>query len=173
MSHIMIDLETMSTKPNAAIVAIGAVEFSKEGLGREFYVTVTLSSNEEYGRHVSASTIMWWLEQSNEARKELTNAKVGLQEALELFSVFVRSVKPTGVWGNGAGFDNVVLREAYSAVFTENSEPWPFYADRCYRTIRNLTDHRAVKFDGEKHNALSDAKHQAKIMLSKEIICHL
>ena len=46
MKHIMLDLETMSTASNAAIVAIGAVEFEPETgkLGREFYCNVSLAS---------------------------------------------------------------------------------------------------------------------------------
>ena len=45
--HVMIDLETMSQQPDAAICAIGAVLFDPcapgEGLGAEFSVNVDLA----------------------------------------------------------------------------------------------------------------------------------
>ena len=46
MLDVMLDLETMGTQPDAAIVAIGAVEFDLEAaqLGRRFYQPVTLDS---------------------------------------------------------------------------------------------------------------------------------
>lgn len=51
MKHLMIDLETMGTKPSAPIVAIGAVFFEPQTgeLGAEFYTAVNLSSDMDLG----------------------------------------------------------------------------------------------------------------------------
>ena len=45
-SHLMLDLETMGTKSNSAIISIGAVEFDilTGKTGREFYRNVSLQS---------------------------------------------------------------------------------------------------------------------------------
>jgi hypothetical protein len=65
----MIDLETMGNKPNAPIVSIGAVFFdpSTGELGG-FYRVVSLKSSVDGGAIPDPETIMWWMQQSEEAR---------------------------------------------------------------------------------------------------------
>jgi exodeoxyribonuclease VIII len=70
------------------------------------------------------------------------------------------------VWGNGATFDNVILRNSYSR--TGINCPWKFTNDRDVRTIVALgkavgcEPRHQIPFDGDAHNALADARHQAK-----------
>ena len=68
----MIDLETLGTDPTAPIVAIGAVFFDpKTGeLGVEFSATIDFESACER-RTPDASTIKWWLKQSDDARAKV------------------------------------------------------------------------------------------------------
>ena len=40
------------------------------------------------------------------------------------------------IWGNGAGFDNTLLRQAYEV--NSREVPWAFRHDRCFRTLRGL-----------------------------------
>jgi exodeoxyribonuclease VIII len=63
------------------------------------------------------------------------------------------------VWGNGATFDNVILANAYDACRIRR--PWKYYADMCFRTVRNQYPHVQVKRQGTHHNALDDALTQA------------
>lgn len=117
MNHLMIDLETMGNKPAAPIVAIGAVFFDpKSGeLGAEFYVAVNLASAMEQGATPDGATILWWLKQSAEARAAIcTDDTRSITFALSELSSFIsrNSDNPRylKVWGNGANFDNVILR---------------------------------------------------------------
>lgn len=73
MNHLMIDLETMGNKPNAPIVSIGAVFFepSTGELGEEFYRVVSLKSSMDGGAVPDPDTIMWWMQQSEEARSAI------------------------------------------------------------------------------------------------------
>ena len=173
MSNIMIDLETMGNESNAAIVSIGAVKFSSEGLGEEFYAVVDLGSSMLAGGVVNPDTLKWWLGQSDEARGQLTrNDAVSLLSALQDFTKFVRPEPPVGlsneisedseakIWGNGAAFDNVILGNAFDSVNLKR--PWNFWNDRCYRTIYNTFDSPSG-YEPPKvaHNALADAKAQA------------
>ncbi len=70
------------------------------------------------------------------------------------------------VWGNGANFDNTILRRSYERQGIPC--PWRYYNDRDVRTIVELGkaidfDARtAIPFEGERHNALDDARYQAK-----------
>lgn len=72
MNHLMIDLETMGNKPSAPIVSIGAVIFdpSTGEFGPDFYRVVSLKSSVDGGAVPDADTIMWWMQQSEEARHQ-------------------------------------------------------------------------------------------------------
>ena len=159
MSNIMVDLETMSTQPNAAIVAIGAVKFGSNGLSEEFYATVDLETSVKTGGHIDPKTVMWWMNQSEEARREFCNSNLSLFTALQDFSKFVGAKKKAKIWGNGASFDNVVLGCAYDSVNLER--PWDFWNDRCYRTMKNTFNGIEYVEPDIKHHALEDAKAQA------------
>jgi DNA polymerase III epsilon subunit-like protein len=162
MKDIMVDLETMGNNPNAAIVAIGAVYFDLETgtLGEEFYCTVNLESSVANGGIIDASTVMWWMKQSDEARKPLVENAIDIKEALELFREFVtKTPEDKNVWGNGAAFDNVILGSAYTRLGLK--KPWSFLNDRCYRTIKSMNKEIKLERSGTHHNALDDAKTQA------------
>lgn len=171
--HLMVDLETMGNKSNAPIVSIGAVFFNPNtgNTGAEFYTAVSLESSMLLGGVPDAGTIIWWLKQSPEARSAIAMADtMPLIDALELFSDFISENSDAGsdvqVWGNGASFDNVILRSSYDRANIEC--PWKFRNDRDVRTMTELgkaigiNPRYDIPFDGDMHNALSDARHQAK-----------
>ncbi len=183
----MLDLETMGNNPEAAITAIGAVEFNSKGLvkGSEFYHPVNLLSSVELGGKMDASTVIWWMQQSDAARNELTGKGetplIDLKTTLKMFSKYLdtKNKKSRGrieIWGNGATFDNVILRSAYKNAGVP--VPWSYKDDRCFRTLVCLFPD-AAKSAGprdlslEHHNALDDAKYQAmvaaKILGAKDI----
>ena len=159
-THVMLDLETMSTEPNAASVAIGAVAFNEDGdIHGHFYASVTLESSMSVGGHVSASTIEWWMKQSNDAREVfLAEDRIHISEALLHFRDWFIQNKGVYLWGNGAAFDNVVLRSAYTAC--DHVAPWEFWNDRCYRTVKAMHPHIKAERVGTHHNALDDARTQ-------------
>ena len=161
MPMIMLDLETMGNNSNSAIVAIGAIEFDLNGLGEEFYCEVDLQSSVSAGLQMDAPTVLWWLNQKDDARSIFIDNEIqnNIETALDLFSDFCKSVNVSQVWGNGAMFDNTILGNAYKA--TGRDIPWAFWNDRCYRTVKNM--YPSIKLDrvGIHHNALDDAKSQA------------
>lgn len=167
--NIMLDLETMSIEPNAAIVAIGAVVFNQRCIVKEFYQKISLESSMQLGLHIRAETVLWWLAQGEQARKEIyePSNKQPLKEALMLLSSWWGVSNGLGldvpVWGNGAAFDNVVLRSAYTACGW--GAPWAFRSDRCFRTARAMFPELNLEFEGAKHNALEDARYQAKYLM--------
>lgn len=166
--HIMLDLETLATGPDAVILSIGACRFNLDSnevfYGTEdnsFYRAVNVDS--QRARRISASTLEWWMAQSKEAQGVFTERKVSLPKALLDFSVWMCGPgerSPT-VWSNGADFDMPILAHAFEQV--DILRPWAPYSGRCYRTYKNLPGARAVKVMrlGEHHNALHDAVYQA------------
>lgn len=168
MLDVMIDLETMGTRPDAAIVAIGAVEFEAWPLpqiGRSLYLPVQLASSVAAGGTMDPATVLWWLQQDDAARRELCSpAAVTLREALHRLADWMTRHRPAArlrVWGNGAAFDNVVLRGAYQRLGMD--APWQWPDDRCFRTLRKMVPLvPAPEREGTAHHALDDARHQAR-----------
>jgi exodeoxyribonuclease VIII len=160
----MIDLETLGTEPDAAILSIGAVKFDPMKPGDDidsFYVTINPASCIAYKMSVSGGTLLWWFDADRvTARKELlAQPMVDLWDALDGFATWF-GPESLPVWGNGASFDNVLLRGAFARVGIMC--PWKFTHDRCYRTIKNLAVHVDMKREGTHHNALDDAVSQAR-----------
>lgn len=164
MRNVMVDIETLDTTPTASILSIAAVRFDPDGpvgsMGEVFHYHVDIDSNFDFGRTVSGSTLLWWLEQDEMARNAILDApRYPLKDVLEKLSTFIND--KDRVWGNGAAFDNVILTHAYKACGM--SAPWRFWSDMCFRTVKEMFREYVQKpeFAGVKHDALSDAVHQA------------
>jgi exodeoxyribonuclease VIII len=169
MLDIMIDLETMSTLPHAAITQIGAVEFDLDSgaIGLTFQTHISLQSNADYARHIDADTVLWWMKQSDDARAAFALPSVSLAEALASFASWMSyrgETKELRVWGNGASFDNVILSSAYRS--TGINMPWRYYNDRCYRTIKAMHPSVLMERTGTHHKALDDAISQAMHLIA-------
>ena len=164
----MIDLETMSTAPDAAIVSIGAVQMDIEkGVGSTFYRVIDLQSALDYGGRLDASTVMWWMGQSDAARAAIqgTPPLARLAAMLRDLRQWMADIGPLDerkVWGNGAGFDLPILSSA-SRRLGQDTPLWHHWNERCYRTLKNLfRDCKPREREGVHHNALDDAMHQAQ-----------
>lgn len=173
-THLMVDIESMGEKPDAPIVSIGAVFFDPASgqTGPEFYKVISLESAMEWGGVPDASTILFWLKETSEARSEIVmDHAIPLDDALLQFKDFIAENAANGkdtvqVWGNGATFDNVLLENSYAR--TGISCPWKYWNNRDVRTIVELgkavgyTPRHEIPFEGEPHKAISDARHQVK-----------
>lgn len=168
----MVDIETMSTSKDAAILTIGAVKFDPYTLNRsddfiegnhiELFGPISLDSNEKYGRHMSASTITWWFQQTREAQQAMFSGKgIALQQALYNFRRWIMDSDdpaPNRIWAKDPDFDCTILISAMNAV----NEHWPFkfWESRSVRTVTELAypngDEPEIRI-GTHHNALDDA----------------
>ncbi|EQA8484591.1 3'-5' exoribonuclease domain-containing protein, partial [Escherichia coli] len=166
--HLSVDLETMGTNPDAPINSIGGTFFDPATgeMGPEFSKAIDLETS---GGIIDRKTIKWWAKRSREAQSAIFTDEISLDVALRLFIEFIE--KNSGgcfvqVWGNGANFDNVILRRSYERQGIPC--PWLYYNDRDVRTIVELGNaigfdvRMAIPFEGVPHNALDDARHQAK-----------
>lgn len=178
--HIMIDLETLSTRTNASVIEIGAVEFNKETgeTGEVFSVIIDPSEWSRNGRHIDGGTIVWWLSQDEQARNRFVKPDkdkiMTLEEALNHFSSFVRRCdiqshtdnhhETVTVWGNGATMDITILESAYEHF--NRRAPWKYWAVNDVRTVVELNPSikKEMKFDGVKHSAVDDCYHQIRYL---------
>jgi len=172
---LMVDIETLSTEPNATILTIGCCLFDPRGFDTEESIKaegrclnigpITVESNEKAGRHISGSTVTWWFGQTDAAIKALVQGEqIALSKALYYLWGFVDKypVKVNHVCANSPNFDCTILESACRAV----GQPWPFkffqYLDQ--RTIKMAAypdgDCPAIGV-GTAHNAMDDAIRQA------------
>ncbi|EIE7333161.1 3'-5' exoribonuclease [Escherichia coli] len=166
--HLMIDLETMGKNPDAPINALAGKFFDPATgeMGPEFSKTIDL---ETAGGVIDRDTIKWWLKQSREAQSAILTDEIPLDDALLQLREFIDENSGeffVQVWGNGANFDNVILRRSYERQGIPC--PWRYTNDRDVRTmvamglVMDFDARSVITFEGERHNALHDARYQAK-----------
>lgn len=188
---VMIDLETMGNGPTAAIASIGAVAFDPtqptltipNDMGEfAYYSPVDLQSCQQLGLTLDASTVYFWLQQSEAARNAIILPEVqrsgsnaieakSLPNVLTGFNTWLKSVKPERVWAWPPTFDLVILRSAYRAC--DIKPAWHYTEERCLRTLLDTVtgspkypdDFTATIPDSNvAHNALWDAWRQATLV---------
>ncbi|EOP0211467.1 3'-5' exoribonuclease, partial [Escherichia coli] len=133
--HLMIDLETMGKNPDAPINALAGKFFDPATgeMGPEFSKTIDL---ETAGGVIDRDTIKWWLKQSREAQSDILTDEIPLDDALLQLREFIDENSGeffVQVWGNGANFDNVILRRSYERQGIPC--PWRYTNDRDVRTM--------------------------------------
>lgn len=159
--EVMIDLETLSSRPDAAIVSIGAYRFDPNAepelvldSNRAFHVAISFQDALRYG-HVDGDTLRWWFQQSDEARQSVLGSSQGvwpastgragsqnlgervyrLSEALEWLDVFLGGLTIEARYWSHATFDMPILEHAYTML--GKRRPWNY--TRC-RDLRTLFD---------------------------------
>ncbi len=164
LTDVMIDLETLATSPNAAVLTIGAVKFDPfgddvhEATCKKLYIKVDLDSCQDLNLDISDDTIQWWASQSQEAQDEAfgSEGRIHIRDAVEQLYKFCWGAKR--VWSHGASFDIVICENIFRKV--QKSVPWKFWDVRCTRTMFDLgMDPRRPPV--LKHHALEDAWNQA------------
>lgn len=159
----MVDLETMGTGTNSAILSIGAVSFNKKTILHKFYKKIDLQSCLDKGLTIDASTVKWWMQQSKSARGEFIERGEPLKCVLRDFQTWIGS-EDLQMWGNGCDFDNVILRNAFSKFKVKY--PWPYYSNRCFRTLRACFPQLDMSaMETTHHNALDDAIWQSTYLI--------
>lgn len=156
---IMLDLETLGTRPGSAIVALGAVSFEPfdNKLGNFIVGTVGLVQPK---MRIEGNTVGWWMKQSQQTR-EITFPDQptwpNIEDMLDAFTAFYDGSE---LWSHGAAFDIVLLEAAYHR--HGRRTPWSYRQIRDTRTLFALRPDVKVPFDGTMHSAIDDACHQAK-----------
>ncbi len=177
MNNVMLDIETIGNKPWSAIVSIGAVIFdpaSGQIHDQCFHQKINIASCLSAGLKMDTSTVLWWLRQSKEAQAVFDNneSERNMNEVLQNLGIYFHdNIKGDAVvWGCGPSFDQTILRVAYERVGL--AAPWKFWNERCVRTMDFIAkqikhpSRKEMAFDGVMHDALDDAKHQAKFVSS-------
>lgn len=172
--HVMLDLETLSTKVGCIVLQIGAVPFELPGSNvvhkttppgtEKFKVNLNVLDQLLLGGRTDQSTIDWWKD-----RPEITLAGLSNPDpltpklALEAFAQWYRFVGGSRLWSHGAATDVPWLEAAmhrHGVVV-----PWYYRAPRDTRTLFDVAETMGwVKAIAEEpsHDALDDAIQQVK-----------
>lgn len=165
MTEVMLDIETLGTGHNAPVLSIGAVfmDLNSGLLGSEFYATLDLDSQLKAGRLCTASTIKFWMEQDNAAKRVFREEQYATSTAMVLaeFCTWFTATNPDAkVWGYGSNFDVTIMEhllDQHGFKF-----PWTFRNIMDLRTFKRFVAGDAqIVSTGTYHNALDDAKSQA------------
>ena len=161
--ELMIDIETVSTRPDAAIMAIGACKFdiSTGEIGETFYTAVDLDSCFDLGMRADGGTLEFWMSQDTAVAAKLFENTMPVYTALRMLYLFAYK-GIDGIWSHSS-FDPVILEHACR--LTHNIIPWAFRQIRDVRTLVWLGRQAGLSIPekpDDAHYALADAVHQAK-----------
>lgn len=166
---VHIDIETRSTKPNAAIVSIGAAPSVGDNT---FYQEIDQSDALNYGIS-DAETDSWWEKQSKEARNQL-NGTSELKRALSEFCWYIKCIQQYAkehgadfyVVSRAPQFDLAIIRRHFELLSIEC--PWKYLQERDHRSLEHAYRYAGRLCGAEfktyqeynetpSHNALYDA----------------
>jgi hypothetical protein len=163
-SHIMLDIETLATSPNAVMLTIGAIRFSpfaddrksyegKDILMDTFYRRVDPASFDWPEAEIDEGTLEWWSKQADEVKEEAFTEV----DRHDIRSVMLDFYKWSNqgfhtVWANGPAFDIVILESINKHI--QRGNPWKYWQVKDARTVYGLVEHERP--DQQLHHALWD-----------------
>lgn len=156
--HLMVDLETLSIKPSAVILSLGAVKFDpySTGILDQLYFRIDIDS--QLDRDIETETLEWWAKQDPAIQQEAfdTKDRIELSDAMEQFHRFAWHCR--NFWSHGSTFDLIILENVCRQL--KRSPPWLYHQLRDTRTLFDLGQSPDMPTQG-KHDALQDAIRQA------------
>lgn len=172
--HVVIDLETLGTRPGSVILQIGAQSFSITGLKQcydlNFNTYIDPMQSKSAGFTEDSSTRDWWNNQNPETRKVVFAGTTSPFQALMEFNTFLKGFgdkRSVYVWGNSNRFDCGLLEAYYHHYALEI--PWDFRNERDFRTLAALfpvlySKAKEVYKNDVSHNGYWDARWEANII---------
>lgn len=167
---ISLDIESFGKPPNGALASLGLYvshgeEEKDPDLNRMFHVAVDAgTTNMEF----YASTIYWWLSQSEFSRNALkTNlkpVKKAFEEIREFVKFWVKGNNNWTVWAHN--FDFEIVNSCYRINGVKC--PWHYKQQRDLRTLVDISGLKKFHKSGseEEHHAGYDAFNQARDIVS-------
>lgn len=146
---IMIDTETIGTDCTAMMLSLAAIGFDPdtgEHLSPTFYVKIDLDSYERDAPGeftFSGATLAWWMDQSQEARKEAFcgEDRLPIKTAIEQFFNWCQNIS-SGLqirpWSHGASFDISIITYTAGKLGLGLEIPWKFWDIRDTRTFYDV-----------------------------------
>lgn len=159
----MIDLESLGTRPDCAILTLGAVKFDPytvDKFGDSLYFRIDVNEQLALGREVQEDTLEWWGRQAEDVREEALGEhdRISLESMYRQLNKFLVGVN--NIWCQGPAFDIVILENIYRQKGWPT--PWQFWQIRDSRTLFGVHGDPREKNKAGLHNALEDCVSQAQ-----------
>jgi len=159
---VMLDLETLGTRPECVILTLGAVKFdpfSMKEPGPGLYVRPNVDEQIAKGREVQEDTMLWWMDQSEDVREEALGeeGRISVEQMYKELNRFLVGVNT--IWCQGPVFDIAILENLYRQYGWPT--PWQFWQISDSRTVFKMHGDPRVKGKVGLHNALEDCVSQA------------
>lgn len=168
MKDIMVDIETLATTPNAVILTIGAIKFSRNGpllpLDKldTFYERIDIKSCQKHGLVIDDDTLKWWNTQDCAFETLHNPDRIKLKKALKKFTEWIDKCEI--IWAKSPDFDCVILKNAFTVCGLQT--PWKFWNTRCCRTVMDIATVKDsdITRNNNAHHALYDCYHQISLV---------
>lgn len=173
MLHVMLDIETLGTGPNAVVTEIAYRPFMFGNLGAQLQFQIgygrawnlEVRSQTQKGRKVDHDTIKWWAQTNPEKlsqffstsdRKEAQEVAANLNATMRIKAATYGDVY---VWARDPDFDGVILSHFLQDFGFQ--PPWFFTNTRSHRTLMDIAGvkHFAAK---NAHDAMADVDAQIR-----------
>lgn len=162
---VMLDLETLGTRPDCVILTVGAIKFDPFKYDQEpgpgLYLRLNVDEQLKLGRTTDDSTIDWWAQQDPRVRDEALyndHDRVDIATLRRDLNKFLVGVEY--IWAQGPAFDIVILEDLYRSQCW--GFPWHFWQIRDSRTLFGVHGDPREKGRDQAHNALLDCYYQAQ-----------
>lgn len=179
----MLDCETVGKRPTSAVVQIGIVEMCMvklEIIGTPFFIRLDPEDQFKRGATYDFDTLQWWLNTNSDWIKNAFNKRDENDPALFWNPLSLALPKLSNYLGSGdkdiwtCGWNDCAwVSNLYDmGGYDDLNRPYSFNSFRDYRTVREENDvefqvaYLEVGQNKDAHNALADATHQAKLLLS-------
>lgn len=169
----MLDLETASTRPDAAILSIAIAPFNPDATQpapevNTFYEVINFVSCFLEGDHIDEDTQRWWMRQDAAAKMELLTyqgspVRKVISDAYNYLCYLAEQYELV-VWSQGIDFDFPIFEHAIKKYVDPNELPYKYWNKRDVRTVLRWhdIDCRSIERMGTAHNALDDCLTQIK-----------
>jgi len=139
---IILDIETLSLRPNALVTEIGVVVFDSITFKESacLFIAPSFFDQIKLGRHICPRTIEFH-EQNSTLPNQLGDMPI--RDAVNHLCKFIRSHNPHHIWIQGPDFDRPIIEDLCQQV--GETLPWRFSRTRDARTVW------AIAFPGVKH----------------------
>ncbi len=165
---LMIDIETLSLRPDAYVTQIG---FCISDLDTKAVyiepVNLWISDEGQEQRHKDIDTIRFWMRQEDKVRAAVfvppADQIVTAKFAFETFASLFETYAPT-VWASPVGFDLPILTSLWGG-----AKPWHYGSERDLKTLSAYLDPLKLlrpPANEMLHNASADAAWQMEYLLN-------
>lgn len=170
-TNMMIDLETLDTRPSAVVFQVGILVF-KDIVPENFRTNLILEEKIYHldlldqimaGRTVDLETVRWWQTQKADAWYRSANEITSTRDLFQDITYFYSKHGVEHLWANSPSFDTVIMRSLRESLGISWEFP-SFRDDMDLRTLKRIFRMRGREMEGVKkpttHNALKDCHDQ-------------